>query len=678
MLKQWLVAACLIWAAWSPLEAAESDLLKTQDIDRIMGQILSQHLGNNEVTQMIMQHALEIYINQFDPDRIYLLESEVKPFANVSNEQLTVMIAEYKKGNFDTFKKLNDVIQKAILRSRKIRDNIEKKETDKLFSTSFDTDKLLDKRLDLFAKDEDSLEERILLNLASYIESQKDRFGESETAKKKETILLNYETKLREYENPYLYQNAEGQPLPEAEKENLFSIHVLKALASSLDAHTSFYKSNEAYDMRVRLQKEFQGIGLGLKNTPEGIVVTRLIQGGPAEKSGKILPGDILLSIDGKSIEGIPFDQVIDKLHGDTNTEIKLTLKRPVKDQETPLTFEVTLKREEIILNTDRVDYGFVPFGNGIIGTITLHAFYQGDGVSSEKDVRDAIDALRKKGTLKGLVLDLRENTGGFLSQAVKVAGLFISNGVIVISKYASGEKHYYRDVENAEDYQGPLVVLTSKTTASAAEIVAQALQDYGVALIVGDEHTYGKGTIQTQTVTDNQSSSFFKVTVGEYYTVSGKTPQKQGVKADLVVPSRWHNVQVGETDSIEPDTITPAFDDTLADVKPAEKAWYLKYYIPTIQHRTDEWRNLLPILQKNSEKRLAQNKNFQFFLKGSLPKEDEDALTVEEEGDWMIGGRPKDYGVDDMQMNEAVNIVEDMIMLRRIEEKNKAAPSKS
>ena len=170
----------------------------------------------------------------------------------------------------------------------------------------------------------------------------------------------------------------------------------------------------------------------------------------------------------------------------------------------------------EIVVDNGRVDVTSQPFGNGIIGIINLHSFYQGKDISSEEDVRNAIDKLQGQGDLRGLILDLRSNSGGFLSQAIKVAGLFITDGVIVISKYSNGEEKIYRDVDSQVAYDGPLIVLTSKATASAAEIVSQALQDYGVALVVGDEHTYGKGTIQTQTVTDNQSSSYFKVTVGK------------------------------------------------------------------------------------------------------------------------------------------------------------------
>ena len=152
-------------------------------------------------------------------------------------------------------------------------------------------------------------------------------------------------------------------------------------------------------------------------------------------------------------------------------------------------------------MNDDRIKSSYEVVEGGIIGKITLHSFYEStDGVSSEKDIKEAIRDFRRKGELNGLVLDLRENSGGFLGQAVRVAGLFVSNGVIVISKYGKGDVHYLRNIVGKSYFNGPLVVLTSKMSASASEIVAQALQDYGVALVVGDERTFGKGSIQYQT----------------------------------------------------------------------------------------------------------------------------------------------------------------------------------
>src|SRR5262249_53796114 len=146
-----------------------------------------------------------------------------------------------------------------------------------------------------------------------------------------------------------------------------------------------------------------------------------------------------------------------------------------------------------------------------------------------------------------GLVLDLRENAGGFLSQAVKVSGIFLSNGIVVISKYSRGDVHFLRNIVGRSYFNGPLVILTSKMSASASEIVAQALQDYGVGIVVGDERTFGKGSIQYQTVTDMSTDLFFKVTVGKYYTASGRTTQIEGVKTDIVVPTHYAPYHIGE-----------------------------------------------------------------------------------------------------------------------------------
>lgn len=640
------------------IHAYEQELLKASDVQQIMKQILNQHLGDKEMSVKILQNAVVDYINQFDQNRIYLLESEVNPYMHLNPEALTEFLEQYQESNFTLFEKLNQLIQRSIVRSRNLRKEIEADAKSNLFSMP--TSK---REHENFAANEEELKQRLLENLESYIHVQKQRYGEPSTKQRKDFLLHTYEEHLKEFENQYLYQDEKGGSLPQAEQQNLFTIHILKALAGSLDSHTSFYQANEAYDIRLHLQKEFQGIGLSFKETPNGVIVSGIVPGGPAAKSGLINEGDLLLTIDGKPIKGLPFEKTMDLLHDEAKQQIKLAFKRPANETDLEREFSVELKREEIIINSDRVDVTEEKFGNGIIGIIKLHSFYQGDEISSEKDIRKAIAQLEKKAPLKGLILDLRDNRGGFLTQAVKVGGLFITDGIIVISKYSDGEKRFFRDVDGKIAYDGPLVVLTSKITASAAEIVAQALQDYGVALIVGDEHTYGKGTIQTQTVTDNRSSSYFKVTVGKYYTVSGKTPQKEGVKADIVVPGHWNSIEVGEryADSVDADTIPPSYEDPLTDVQPELKPWYLKYYMPKLQHRTGEWRSLLPALRKNSEYRIANNKNYQFYLKGS-----ENQGKEEQEED----NSSKNSGEDDLQLEEAVNIVKDMYLLHSTSKK--------
>lgn len=678
-MKVWrLLLLCFVigWTTWASAREMQQDLLKVSDISKIMQQILEHHVDQREVTKKILQHALLNYINTFDPERLFLLQSEINPFISLSDKQLSELTQQYKAHNFSLFEQLNESIQKAIIRSRQLRKEIEQEAKPHLFSFKGKSEpSLREKEERPFATNIDQLKSRLLENLESFIDIERRRYGDSLVAQSKNQILSAYEAHMREIENSYLYKDEEGLPLAEPEKENLFAIHVLKALASSLDSHTNFYKSNEAFDMRVRLQKEFEGIGIALKETAEGPMITRLLENSPAAKSGLIKSGDLLIEISGTSVVGLSFDKVMDRLHDTGHAEETLVFKRPVENEEAQV-YSVKLKRETIILNDDRVDVSEQNFGNGIIGKITLHAFYQGDGVSSEKDVKDAIQTLEKKGPLKGLILDLRNNSGGFLSQAVKVAGLFITKGIIVISKYSDGEERIYRDVDGTVAYEGPLVILTSKMTASAAEIVAQALQDYGVALVVGDEHTYGKGTIQTQTVTGDRSGSYFKVTIGKYYTVSGKTPQKEGVKADILVPSRLNNEPIGEEylDSPEDaDQIPPAYQDNLQDITPDIKSWYLKYYIPHLQHKKKIWREMIPTLSKNSEKRIADNKNYQLYLKGEKPEEEGES---EEEELMLLGKRKKDFGEDDLQLQEAVNIVKDMILLYTLEAP-KEAPGK-
>lgn len=669
MCKKWLLSILFLITSIC-VHGHEQDLLKNGDISRIMQQILSEHVQKKEVTEQILHKAFEVYITQFDPYRMYLLESEVAPYFNPSPAQLEKAIEEYKQNNFDQFKQLNLIIQGAIERSRKIRGDIGENLKQTLFHSNSDKEQADEARQEGakgFVSTKEQLKGRILQNLGMYVELQKKRYGEAMTPQRKEQIVRSYESRLREVENQYLYQNEKGQPLPPVEEENLFALHVLKALASSLDSHTSFYASNEAYDMRVRLQKEFKGIGLVLKDTNQGVVVTHVLEGGPAAKSKLIQNGDILIEIDGKPTSDLSFEKTMELLHGE-NSKIKLVFKRKGESGKSDQIYSAELSREVIILNNDRVDVSSEAFGNGVIGIVALHSFYQGDGISSVQDVRNAIEKLQKEGTLKGLILDLRDNGGGFLSQAVKVAGLFITDGVIVISKYSNGEEKVYRDVDGQAIYEGPLVVLTTKATASAAEIVAQALQDYGVALIVGDEHTYGKGTIQTQTVTDNESTSYFKVTVGRYYTVSGHTPQKEGVKADIIAPSHWHNEEIGEmyADSLGNDVIPPLYNDSLKDVPADLRSWYIKYYIPKLQKKVSLWRDLLPVLRKNSEYRIAHNKNYQFFLKGHVPDEENDS---DGEDEW-IETKNKTYGQDDLQVQEGVNIIKDMVLLNNLTKK--------
>ncbi|MBA2727558.1 MAG: PDZ domain-containing protein [Parachlamydiaceae bacterium] len=604
---------------------AREEQLKVQDIAKVMQQIFEQHLDQKEISVATLRQSLSVYIDQFDPERVYLLEEEVRPFLNVPDAKLNAIIEQYRRGTFGIFEELNKVIQKSIYRSRVIRNKIERTPA-KLFIQKPHAIEVEERRdPDLkrpFAKNEVELEGRITREIINYIDAERRRFGDSTVFSHEPQTLALFEKNSSEKENHYLYKDENDQALSVEERESLFAMHILKSLASSLDAHTSFYSQSEAFDVKTRLQKGFQGIGIVLTQAPDNsIYISDLAPQGPAAKSGQVKIGDRLVEVNDQKVNTLPFDKITELMRGDKGTNIKLGILRKSEDGNTSpdKTLLVVLKREEITLQEDRVDTSFQKFDHGVIGVITLHSFYQGiNGVNSEQDMIKAIEQLKSQGNLLGIILDLRENSGGFLGQAVKVAGLFITNGVIVISKYFNGEEHFFRDLDGKSYFDGPLIVLTSRATASAAEIVAQALQDYGVALIVGDEQTYGKGTIQNQTVTDNKSTSFFKVTVGRYYTVSGKTPQIEGVKADVVVPGIFNFEHLGErylASTVPADTIPEDYDDNFEDVTLASKPWFTRYYLPTLQHKKMQWINMLPTLKKHSIQRMASNKGYQKFL---------------------------------------------------------------
>jgi carboxyl-terminal processing protease len=661
----------ILLAIISPLCAEQQQIaLKSDDIRKIMQQILKQHVDQKEVNAKIVNESFKNYIDNFDPNRIYLLDEEVNPYLHLSNEDVQKVLDEYRNNEFPLYFKLNETIQKAIERARRYRKTLFQIQQAQLFTAKAnpnlpqnwqDADEY-----QLFAKSEAELQTRIKDDIILFLESEKQRFGDADVMKNKPQTLALYENHMRHVEDPYMPNDSQGGTRSKPEVDNLFAIHILKALVSTLDSHTEFMDPQEAYDMKVRLQKGFFGVGVELENRPEGVVISGIILGSPAEKDGKIKAKDLLIALDERDVTKDSYEKVIDLLRGPKDSEVLITVKRPIHDDDyaNGQIIKVKLKREEIAVTEGRVDVATEKFGNGIIGVIALHTFYQGSNdISSFDDVRDAIAKLNKEGKLRGLILDLRDNTGGFLLQAVKVAGLFISSGVIVISKYFSGEEHFFRDVDDTASYQGPFVILTSKETASAAEIVAQALQDYGVALIVGDERTFGKGTIQSQTVTDNGGTPFFKVTVGKYYTVSGKTPQLQGVKADILAPSKFANEPIGEEyleHTIMPDTVNPAFADKLDDVDPSLKSWYLRYYTPALQHKVTMWQQMVPTLKKNSEYRISHNKNYQAFLKKEPPVDDknENLFIVDEKSS-------QNFGHADVQLNEAINVVKDMITLQ-------------
>ena len=646
--RSFLVFLFLSIFLYSSSSDAKPNLLASGNVREVMNQLFEYHIDKKEITPVILERSLKIYLKQFDPSHSYLLQEETFNYFHPTDQTLRKMLSDYQKDRFTSYFALNRQIQDSIVRARQWR-NAWLQYPQRLIeeAKSVKREKIKEEKP---ATSLAELKERHYRRFIEFISFQLKELKAEDPLEKEAKLVSLCEKQIFGMENDYLGCDEQGQMLHPLEQEHLVITRTLKALAHSLDAHTAYYSPDEAYAMKVQLEKGMCGIGVVLREGTDGVIIHEMIPGGPAEKGGQIRRGDVIIEVDGQPVTDLSFHRVLEMMKGKEGTNTILGVLRQSSPQ--PDFLRIELVRSKITLGDKRVDIRAEPFGDGVIGKITLHSFYEGgDGVSSEKDLKNAIDQLRSQGPLYGLVLDMRDNSGGFLSQAVKVSGLFISNGVVVISKYSDGSMKYYRAIDGNRYYDGPLVLLISRGSASATEIVAQTLKDYGVAIIVGDEQTYGKGTIQHQTVTSDNTQSFFKVTIGRYYSVSGKSTQIEGVKADILVPSQLHVEEVGEgylEYALPADWVPSAYQDSLSDIDPFARKWFQKYYLPSLQQKEILWDAWIPVLKANSMQRVEQNHNFQLFLQQVKEK----IAPVE-----LIP-----FGMNDLQMEEAVNIVKDMI----------------
>lgn len=596
-----------------------------------MDKMFAYHVENKEFSPLVVKRSFKIFIEEFDSDRIYLLKEEVEPYLSLTPKQINKIISDFSHNSFSEYRNLNGMIERAILRNQRIwREQAKRliregpKELNRPVSKAYAS----------YSSSEIDLQERIYSRLILQINAHLKSRNEGEITPELMEQVLNFRAKKKHsLESKYLDSG-----------EHYLTLHMLKAMAKSLDAHTGYYSPREAHEIRTALKKEFSGVGVVLREDFDGVYITDVIQGGPAHKSGKIEMGDLLVAVNNRRLEEITYEQLLETMKGKAGSKITLGVNR---DQ---VTAHVDLIREKITMDDERLSFSYVPHGDGIIGLIDVPGFYDNGGqVSLDHDLREALRSLKGEGKLLGIVMDFRENSGGFLSQAVKVSSIFMDGGLIVISKYADGEVSYQRNINGRKYYDGPLVILTSKASASAAEIVAGALQDYGVALIVGDERSYGKGSMQYQTITDEKAKAFFKVTVGRYYTASGRSPQVQGVQADIVVPTIFFPYNIGERYLEYPlsnDHLSGDVFHSLMNIKQGSYHDVVRFTVPYLKPRESEWRQMLPKLAENSQQRLDKDKNFQLFLKlgnGYRPKKE-------------------NYGISDLQMKESVEIIKDMI----------------
>lgn len=600
-------------------------------------EVLKAHVTHKIFNEEVAKRTFSLFLEHLDPIKTYLLEDEVVEFESPSPELLNRVCADYAKQDFEVFERIYGVMVKAIERRQGIEQELLTLELPKGVEAK-------EFRTMGWVKDVEELKTRLLRMRALQIEAAEKMGDEG-----REMFLKRLQKRRGHKEGEIACEDPKAQMLAT----------FLKALTASLDAHTVYFTPYEASQFLIQVQQRLIGIGAQLRENLNGLVLMQLLEGGPALRSGALKVGDRIIAVDHEPIIGLDIAEAIEKIRGPKGTAVDLTVIR--EGEQSEKTLQVRIIRDEVVLKESRYEVESIPFGDGMIGVLKLFSFYQDPTYSSAEDLRLAIEELKRKGKLHGVILDLRGNAGGVLSQAVAVTGLFISQGIVVSVKDSDGKVQHLRNMNERPVWEGSLVVLTDITSASAAEIVAQTLQDYGRALVVGDKTTYGKGSYQTFTLDTTQETvnpqGEYKVTRGLYYTVGGTSPQLVGAKADLVVPGIYSEMEIGESYAKFPlvnDSIDPNFKDTLADIHPFQRGKFLKNYIPSrVQPKLsslDKWKELL---KKNSSQRISVNKNYQNFLV-EIKKEEMDPEKIEI------------YGKTDLQLEEAENILKDLILISR------------
>ncbi|RXJ74293.1 carboxy terminal-processing peptidase [Veronia nyctiphanis] len=368
------------------------------------------------------------------------------------------------------------------------------------------------------------------------------------------------------------YNNALKR-LTQTKSEDVFQVY-LNAFAREVDPHTSYLSPRNAEQFQSEMNLSLEGIGAVLQLEDDYTVIRSLVAGGPASKSKKLSPGDRIIGVAQENsnvidVIGWRLDDVVQLIKGPKGSKVKLEI---LPDGSNAKSFKVTIVRDKIRLEDRAVKSEVIEKDGEKIGLLTVPSFYVGLTEDSKKEIQSLNEQ-----DVKGIIIDLRNNGGGALSEATTLTGLFVKNGPIVQVRDSYGRVRVNTDNDNRIFYDGPLTVMINRYSASASEIFAAALQDYGRALIVG-EQSFGKGTVQQHKSLNKIYDLFDKpvghiqYTIQKFYRIDGGSTQHLGVIPDISFPSPVDPEETGESveDNALPwDSIDPAAYSKVGDVTP-------------------------------------------------------------------------------------------------------------
>jgi carboxyl-terminal processing protease len=610
-------------AVFAKDKTGERDIKRERIIGKTIRNALeTYHYKDLKINDQLSKKALKVFFKKMDYSKQFLLASDVKKLKTYELELDDEMVS-------GDHKLLNEAVQ--IIRKRiKMADALR----EKYFKTQFTfvADEYLqydpDKRD--WLKNEKKFndywrkvyKQQVLSRYTQYLETKKDSKDPKKIAekakkdkknkkKKKKKITKSKEKAVEDMTDSELlvkahanvnkkYKRYFGRILKEDRNDHLEKF--FNAITMVFDPHTNYLPPKRKEDFDIDISGQLEGIGAVLQEDGPYIKVVKIVPGGAAWRQKGLEVDDVILGVaqgDGEVVDLVDMrvDDAVRYIRGKKGTEVRLTVKKTDTSQKI-----IPIIRDKVQIDASYARGSVIKHKNldFKVGYIHLPKFYRDFGSSDKdrnctEDVRKEIVRLKAAG-VNAMILDLRGNGGGALEDARKMSGLFIKKGPIVQIKSHTGQIETLADIDPQVQYGGPLIVMTNRFSASASEILAGALQDYGRAIIVGGEHSHGKGTVQA--VLDLNRVSVFgksmgalKVTIQKFYRITGASTQFKGVTPDIILPDPMAYTKSREQD----------LDNALAwdQVKPKKfTPWKMEFN--------------LPLLKKRSGKRVKNDKRFQ------------------------------------------------------------------
>lgn len=559
-----LIAVTLALAASTIFahEAAEPRPAESRTAILVCKLIEENHIGHVRIgdNEELSSKLFKRYIELLDPRKLYFTQADVDGLGQDKTKLGDLM----KHGNVDFAYNAFDLFLKRVAERKAIADTL----VDQKQDFTVDEGMIIDAEKLPWAKTDEEIRERWRKQIKYDLLQLK--LEDTPDAEARTRVKKRYHLNLENWTQ-----------MDDGEKLELY----LSALTHCLDPHSSYMSPQTRDEFRISMELRLEGIGAALREEDGYTVVKQIVPGGAAEKDGRLKVGDKIIGVDSKGdgeilpVVEMKLNKVVRLIRGPRGTKVRLQvktaehidLKNPAKNRKSQVgvysltrrTIELTSQevKGQIIQASDRVKGS-----PGRIGILNIPSFYrdfngassgEDDFKSTARDVQKVLDNFKRQGGIDLLIVDLRGNGGGALSEAIEVSGLFIESGPIVQVKTPGGEKDVHPDTNPTVAYTGPMVVLTNRLSASASEIFAGVIKDYRRGIIVGDNSTHGKGTVQNvMPVGQSGLAGLFnpedrgalKLTISQFYRVNGDSTQNLGVPSDVVLPSLLDHMDLGES----------------------------------------------------------------------------------------------------------------------------------